>query len=115
MLGLDLYLITKVRLGALFFVRQPHRNLAARNRIERKHADFVLCDAQTMQPILASGLDDSSHERKDRQKRHGFVDQVFAVAGLPILHIPATRTYQPGQLATSINEALQGGAAMPGS
>lgn len=39
------HLVTKVNLADLFFVRQPHRNQAARNRIDRKHVDFVICDA----------------------------------------------------------------------
>jgi hypothetical protein len=96
------YLLTKVNLADLFFVRQPHKNQAARNRINRKHVDFVLCDGATMQPLLGIELDDASHQRQDRRERDEFVDQVFSAAGLPILHVPAARAYNPNDLAGPI-------------
>lgn len=105
-LGEDRMLITKVRLGDLFFVRQPHRNQSARNQIDRKHVDFVICDARTMQPLLGIELDDASHQRKDRQDRDAFVDHAFDAAGLPLLHIPAARGYQPNELAEAIERKL---------
>lgn len=111
--GEDRTLITKVRLGDLFFVRQPHKNQAARNQIDRKHVDFVICDAKTMQPLLGIELDDTSHQRKDRQERDDFVDQVFAAAGLPMLHIPAARGYQPKELAEAVERALASATPPP--
>lgn len=87
------YLLTKVNLGDLFFVRQPHENKGARGRISQKHVDFVICDSSTMEPVLAVELDDRSHEREDRKQRDQLVDRVFAAAGLPILHIPAAKGY----------------------
>jgi len=99
-------LIAKVRLADLFFVRQPHRNQGARNRIEKKHVDFVICDAATMEPLLGVELDDSSHDRADRKERDEFVDGVFAAAGLPILHVKAARTYQPAALMDEVKAKL---------
>jgi very-short-patch-repair endonuclease len=106
MLGESRTLITKVRLGDLFFVRQPHKNHAARNRIDRKHIDFLICDAMTMRPLVGIELDDASHQRKDRKERDDFVDRVFAAAGLPVIHVPAARSYQPKELAEAIDRAL---------
>lgn len=99
-------LIAKVNLADLFFVRQPHRNQAARNRIDRKHVDFVICDAATMAPLLGIELDDSSHERQDRKERDEFVDRVFAAAGLSILHVKAARGYQPAALMEVVRSKL---------
>ena len=65
-LGDDIESLCKVRLGDLFYVQRPHENKAARNRIDRKHIDFVLCEAKTMNPVLGIELDDSSHERQSR-------------------------------------------------
>lgn len=107
------HLIAKVNLADLFFVRQPHRNQAARNRIDRKHVDFVLCDAATMEPLLGIELDDSSHDRKDRVERDGLVDKVFEAAGLPMLHVKAARTYQPAALMEAVRAKLGPAAAPP--
>jgi very-short-patch-repair endonuclease len=106
------HLVTKVNLADLFFVRQPHRNQAARNRIDRKHVDFVICEARTMQPLLAIELDDASHERADRIARDQFVDRVFEVAGLPLLHVRFAWAYQPEVLMHAIRQKL-GMVAVP--
>ena len=100
------HLVTKVNLADLFFVRQPHRNQAARNRIDRKHVDFVICEAATMRPLLAVELDDSSHDRADRIARDQFVDRVFEAAGLPLLHVRFAWAYQPEVLMHAIRQKL---------
>jgi hypothetical protein len=41
----DHYLITKVNLADLFYVKRPHENKGARGRISQKHVDFVVCEA----------------------------------------------------------------------
>ena len=106
-LGDDIELLCKVRLGDLFYVQRPHENKAARNRIDRKHIDFVLCESKTMNPVLGVELDDSSHERESRKKRDQFVDEVFKKTGLPILHIKAARGYVPEDVAREVSQALQ--------
>ena len=105
-LGDDIELLCKVRLGDLFYVQRPHENKGARNRIDRKHIDFVLCEAKTMNPILGIELDDSSHERQSRKDRDQFVDDVFDKAGLKILHIKAARGYVPEDIAREVSQAL---------
>jgi len=100
------HLTAKVNLADLFYVKMPNINLAARNGIDRKHVDFVVCDAGTMQPLLGIELDDSSHQRKDRQERDAFVESVFAAAALPLLRIPAARSYNPKDLASQIQALL---------
>ncbi|MCA9006654.1 MAG: DUF2726 domain-containing protein [Planctomycetaceae bacterium] len=97
----------KVNLSDIFYVSRPNENLAYRNKIDRKHVDFLLCDTKNMQPLLGIELDDSSHAKKKRQDRDQFVDQVFAVAGLPILHIPAARGYNVSELAELIRVNVQ--------
>ena len=101
-LPVEWHLVAKVRLADLFFVKQPHRNQAARNRIDRKHVDFVICEALVMKPLLGIELDDSSHEREDRVERDALVDQVFQAAGLPLLHVTAARGYQPALLMEAV-------------
>jgi hypothetical protein len=95
----------KVSLGDLFYAQSGDysQNRVYRNKIDRKHVDFLLYDPETLRPILGIELDDKSHRRKDRQARDIFVNGVFASAGLPIAHIPVRRSYQTAQL----NEFLQ--------
>ena len=77
------------------------------NKVDRKSVDFVLFDRSTISPVLAIELDDSSHDREDRQKRDAFVDRVLTKAGLPLLHVMAQVAYDPKQLAASIGEAIR--------
>ena len=98
----------KVNLADIFFVARPHENQSYRNKIDRKHVDFLLCDPSTLKPIVGVELDDASHSRPDRQDRDRFVDQVFEVAGLPLLHVPAASGYNPQQLAQLVHDAVAG-------
>ncbi|GHC43491.1 DUF2726 domain-containing protein [Roseibacillus persicicus] len=102
-------LITKVNLADLFYVPRPNVNKGARNRIDRKHVDFVICESTSMQPALAIELDDSSHNRKKRIERDAFVDQVFAAADLSLLHIKVVQSYDEAQLAENIRSHLGNG------
>ncbi|WP_413431530.1 DUF2726 domain-containing protein [Crateriforma spongiae] len=100
----DRYAINnKVRLWDVLSVPRGEGSRKFENKISSKHVDFLACDAATMQPILAIELDDASHNRPDRQQRDNFVDRAFAAAGLPILHIPAARTYAIADIQQQIN------------
>lgn len=101
------YLITKVRLSDLFYVKQPNVNQAARNRTDGKHVDFVVCDGGSMQPLLAIELDDASHKRKDSQESDDFKNRAFSAAGLPLLRVTAARAYLPQEIANRIQELLR--------
>jgi very-short-patch-repair endonuclease len=83
---------------------------AARNRINRKHVDFLLVRASDLAPLAGVELDDSSHEEEDRQQRDAFVDSVFASAGLPLLHHPVQKAYSPAEVRNRIAELLKASA-----
>jgi hypothetical protein len=84
----------------------PPYDYTARNRIDRKHVDFVLADAETLQPLCGIELDDSSHQRPDRQERDRFVERVFAAAGLPLVRVPVRAGYNAAELAATLREAI---------
>jgi predicted RNA-binding Zn-ribbon protein involved in translation (DUF1610 family) len=107
-------IFTKVGLGDLFYAKSNDhsRYRIATNRIDRKHIDFLLCDSKTLRPLIGIELDDKSHERVDRQKRDEFVDTVFKVAKLPILRVPAKRTYSVGELSELVGKYI-GNTAKP--
>lgn len=92
----------KVGLGDIFFVTKSEGRLGHRNRIASKHVDFLLCDVNTMKPLVGIELDDSSHNRADRKERDEFVDKVFGAAALPLVHVKAQREYNVRDLATQV-------------
>ena len=54
----------KVNLADIFYVARPNENQAYRNKIDRKHVDFLICDPGTMKPRVGIELDDASHGRR---------------------------------------------------
>jgi very-short-patch-repair endonuclease len=97
----------KVGLGDLLMI--PHGTLnfwTYRNKIDRKHADFVLCAPDDLAPLLVIELDDSSHDRLERRERDFFVDAALDVAGLPILRVPAQHAYAPAEICALINDRM---------
>ena len=105
----DLYIFAKVRLSDLLWLPQGTRDRQAYlNRIQAKHVDFVLCDSATTEPRLLIELDDSSHQRAHRRSRDAFLGEAVRRAGLPILRVPAKRSYAPDQLRRLISSVLAG-------
>lgn len=98
----DVSVLTKVNLADLFFVSQPRENASYRNRIDRKHVDFVLCDAATMRPLVGIELDDRSHDAAKRQERDRFVERVFETAGLPLQRVPLRSAYSVTELRSML-------------
>ena len=79
----------KVNLSDVFYVAGANEKQAYRNKIDRKHVDFLVCDPTTMKPRLGIELDDASHGRRDRLDRDEFVGRVFEAAGLRLMRVPA--------------------------
>ncbi|WP_051044280.1 DUF2726 domain-containing protein [Clostridium sp. MSTE9] len=68
--SLNLVLFSKVRLADIIEPREKGSTWQSQfNRIRSKHVDFVLCDLPSIKPVLVIELDDSSHDRTDRQER----------------------------------------------
>jgi hypothetical protein len=107
LVGARLTVQSKVRLADIFFVARPNENMTYFSRIAQKHLDFLICDSQTMKPLLGIELDDSSHKRDNQQERDEFVEKVFETAKLPLLHVPAQREYNPREIAAQIAPLLK--------
>lgn len=58
-----------------------------RSRIDRKSADFVICDKEKIVPLLIIELDGSVHNFKSKQARDEFIDELTKIVDLPIIHI----------------------------
>jgi Protein of unknown function (DUF2726). len=99
---------TKVRLADVFEIKKGldrSERQRALNRISAKHVDFLLIRKSDGHPILGIELDDASHQRPERKARDGFVDEVFAAARLPLVHIPAQRTYSAQEIKAALERA----------
>jgi len=83
----------KVRLADLVYVRKNSGAYQSHfNRISAKHVDFAVCD-KDLAPIVVIELDDSSHHSEKRKMRDAFVDEALSAASVPIVHVPAQRSY----------------------
>lgn len=76
------------------------------NKINCKHIDFVLCDPEDLNVVLAIELDDASHNRADRQERDKFVNEAFLSAGLPLLRVPLQNSFDLKALREMIEQAV---------
>lgn len=54
-------------------------------KVQAKHVDFVICD-QGMHIKAIIELDDSSHDRQDRQERDRFVNLILTSVGYKVIH-----------------------------
>jgi len=64
--------------------KEERRN---RSRIDKKSADFVMCDKERIVVKLVIELDGSVHNTKTKQARDNFIDELTNIVDLPILHI----------------------------
>lgn len=107
------YVFPQVRLANLVALKKGTRNWKPHfSRVAQKCVDFVLCDDVQIGPRLVVELDDSSHDRPDRQARDQFVDAALRAAGLPILHVRWQRHYDRDELSRQI-AAAAGIKALP--
>ena len=102
-------IFVKVRLGDLFKVKAGLSNsgrATAFNKIKAKHVDFVICSNESVDVLAAIELDDKSHNLKKRQERDIFVDKVFEVAGIPLGHIAAQKSYSVQDVSGIVSRLL---------
>ncbi len=104
----DLVIFAKVRVADILNVdskKAKGNYLKYFNRIAKKHVDFLLCEPETLRPIMAIELDDRSHEREDRIKRDRFLDRAFEMAGLPLVRVKVSSKYEGRELKRLIENA----------
>lgn len=105
--GDRLFIFCKVRMqDVLFLPKGTTERQSWLNKVRQKHLDFVLCERQSIGPVLVIELDDSSHQREDARKRDAFKNKSLQDAGLPILRVNVQKSYDPTQLAELIQQAV---------
>ena len=86
----------KVRMGDALKPNHPNDRSAqatSRNKIDRKHFDFVICCRKTSRILCAVELDDASHKRAKASESDGVKNGACDSAGLVLVRIPAARGY----------------------
>lgn len=101
----------KVRVADVLDVKPMRDRRAwwrAFTRISSKHFDYVLCDPADLSVVAVIELDDRSHQRPDRVERDAFIDEACQTAELPLLRVPARRTYVQRELREQLQALLEG-------
>lgn len=83
----------KVRLADLVTCDDADWDAGFGHMIARHHLDFVLCDRETTEVVLAIELDDRSHRKLARKRRDRFVTGALKAAGIPLLRVRAAARY----------------------
>lgn len=96
----------KVRLADLVTCNDADWDAGFGHMIARHHLDFVLCDRETTEVLLAIELDDRSHRKVARKRRDHFVTGALKAAGIPLLRVRAAGRYDSRELAAMIDEAI---------
>ena len=79
------------------------------NKINRKTIDFVIFEKQYLKPIIAIEYDGKTHNRKDRQDRDEFVNEVLKMSGIKSLHIKHQKNLNFDEIGKNINNLLSFG------
>lgn len=84
----DYLIFAQVQLSRLIDVRVDAENQGWLNRINRMSVDFVICAPDGAMILAAIELDDSSHQRPERQKADAKKDRALQSAGIRIIRWP---------------------------
>ena len=98
-------ILLKVGVRDLCEITNRDVNQAAFNRVTDERMDFVLCDQATLAPVVAIELDDSTHYRRDRAERDAFMNELFRVIGVALIHQRVQMSYDPAAIARWVEAA----------
>ena len=89
MIGTDYYVFPQINYSHIIATKSGsfYENRRYRSHIERKSADFVVCDKKTCIPLLVIDLDGSMHDRPDIHEKDVEIDEILKAINLPILRL----------------------------
>lgn len=107
-LGNKWFIIPQVHLSALLNHKVKGQNWkAAFRHINGKSVDYVLLSKETMKPICAIELDDSTHNYKNRVERDAEVERIFADAKLPLARFKNPEKLSRQDIVNTIAAAIK--------
>ena len=102
------HILAQVSLKQLLYFpgkRDPARQ-RWQNKVAQKSVDFVICDVATLKPKLVIELDEPPHARPARQTRDDEVETILEAAGLPVIRVLTSRTYDMRELEAAVGPHL---------
>lgn len=97
LMGSRYVICPKVALTDLFMIVRPNENVHFFNKIFHKHVDFLLCNPKTFAPSF--GVEIVKSISKDGMREADkFISELFADAGVPLVHIPTNDGYEPSDI-----------------
>src|ERR1044071_3811165 len=105
MAGRHYVICPKVALNDLFYIVRPNENVHFFNKFFRKHVDFLLCEPNTLKPVLGIELVKPVAKTETREADQ-FMEDLFLSAGLPLVHIPSGERYSENDLAELFQLAI---------
>ncbi len=105
MVGERYVVFAKVALNDIFYIVRPNENVHYFNKLFRKHVDFLLCDAKTLQPHIGVELVRPVSVGGNRSSDL-FMEDLFLTAGLPLVQVPSSDRYAEAELVALFQSAL---------
>jgi hypothetical protein len=103
------YIFVQVHLSELLYIKDAGQDFRKyRNKIDRKSIDFVIAEKNYLSPLLAIELDDNTHYLSERMDRDDFVEKACKAAGLPLLRVGNSYSYDVPKLKNRIEELISG-------
>ncbi len=96
-------ILMQVSMGQLIFLPGGEKSNPGRqawfNKLSRRSLDFLICDPQTLRPLIAIELDEPSHDTPKRRQRDQEVNLAFKEVDLPLLRLRTKRSYNTQEIA----------------
>lgn len=89
------------------YVKVSPFDQASFNRISAKHVDFLLCNSQSLAPVLGIELDDSSHNTRIARLRDAFVETLYKRVSLPLYRVKTAKTYNLSVIKGEISKLIR--------
>ena len=105
MVGERYVICPKVALNDVFYIVRPNENVHFFNKIFRKHVDFLLCDPNTLKPVIGVELV-KPITRSETREGDQFMEDLFLSAGLPLVHVPSSERYTQQDVAELFQLAI---------
>ena len=101
------YIVPQVHLSAILEHKVKGQSWkGAFSHINGKSVDFVICDKQSIKPLVAIEVDDWSHEAESRQTRDIEVERILKEAGIPLLRFNNWRSIGVESITNQIRQEL---------
>ncbi len=78
----------------------------AKQKLDRKHVDFVVCRGDSLKVVAVARLDPVSRLRPLQRLMQSRVDEVLGAAGIPVVNFPGSGNYRDEEILDSLSQHL---------